>query len=67
MFSKMVVEMLSRSTRPIDGGAKLGAYERTGVADCWLVDPERRAIVVHRRDADGRLARQPACRAPTRA
>ena len=52
----LVVEVLSRSTRGIDAGVKFDAYERTGVAECWLVDPERPAVVMYRRDAAGQLS-----------
>lgn len=37
----LVIEILSKSTASYDRGPKLRAYERTGVREVWLVDPER--------------------------
>jgi Uma2 family endonuclease len=36
----LVIEILSRSTARHDRGAKLRAYERTGVREVWFIDPE---------------------------
>ncbi|MDB5455342.1 MAG: Uma2 family endonuclease [Caulobacter sp.] len=35
-----------------DLGLKAGIYAQYGVADYWVVDAERRRIIVHRRPAD---------------
>jgi Uma2 family endonuclease len=49
----MVVEILSPSTRTRDRQIKRTLYERTGVREYWLVDPELNAVTIHRRAADG--------------
>jgi len=36
----LAVEVLSPSSRWIDRLSKLSAYQETGVASCWLVDPD---------------------------
>ena len=36
----LVIEMLSESTSQNDVGPKLATYERLGVRECWLFDPE---------------------------
>jgi Uma2 family endonuclease len=51
----LVVEILSKGTRRRDETLKLQLYERCGVDEYWLVDPERARIRVHRL-ADGRFA-----------
>jgi len=43
----LVVEVLSPSTRVRDRTTKLRLSARTGVAEHWLVDPERSAVTVH--------------------
>jgi Uma2 family endonuclease len=48
----LVIEVLSPSTRKRDETIKRQAYERTGVDEYWLVDPERIAITIHRRDGN---------------
>jgi Uma2 family endonuclease len=60
----LVIEVLSPTTRGIDTGAKLAAYERAGVAECWLVDPECLSVTVYRRGAGGRFARVEELRDP---
>ena len=40
----LVVEVLSPSTGARDRAQKLRAYERTGVAEYWIVDPKLRVI-----------------------
>ena len=48
----LVVEVLSPSTRRRDETIKRHAYERTGVDEYWLVDPERDVITIHQRVGD---------------
>jgi Uma2 family endonuclease len=48
----LVVEVLSPSTRRRDETIKREAYERTGVDEYWLVDPEQDAVTIHRRQDD---------------
>jgi len=40
----LVVEILSPSTAKLDRGAKLQAYERAGVREYWIVDPDARVV-----------------------
>jgi Uma2 family endonuclease len=49
----LVVEILSPSTRPGDERLKRDLYERVGVEEYWLVDPEEDVVTVYRRDAEG--------------
>lgn len=49
----MVVEILSPSTRQRDRQIKRTLYERSGVREYWLVDPELAVVTVHRRSANG--------------
>ena len=44
----LVVEILSESTRRLDQALKLRRYERFGVRECWLVDPDRNTVTVYR-------------------
>ena len=48
----LVVEILSPSSRKLDEVTKRRLFERTGVAEYWVVDPELKAVTVHRRDGD---------------
>jgi Uma2 family endonuclease len=50
----LVVEVLSPSTRRVDEGAKLRLYERFGVPEYWVFDPDSEKIRVYR-FKDGRL------------
>jgi len=50
----LVVEIFSESTRRRDGGIKLERYDRFGVGEYWMVDPDSKAVWVYRRDG-GRL------------
>lgn len=53
----LVVEILSPTTAANDRGPKLKAYARHGVPECWIVDPDRKAIEVYRKSPEGyRLA-----------
>jgi Uma2 family endonuclease len=49
----IVVEIVSRSTRSRDERIKKRLFERGGVREYWMVDPDRRQLVVHVRNADG--------------
>jgi Uma2 family endonuclease len=40
----LLVEILSPSTRAVDRGDKHRLYERSGVPEYWVVDPEARAV-----------------------
>jgi Uma2 family endonuclease len=60
-----VVEVISGSTRRRDRVQKRGFYLEVGVAEYWIVDPERREIRVVRRGepdlvATGELTWSPA-------
>jgi Uma2 family endonuclease len=44
----LVVEVTSSGTRSYDLGEKAQVYREGGVAEYWVVDPERREVVVHR-------------------
>jgi Uma2 family endonuclease len=51
-------EISSPSTQSVDRGRKRRAYERAGLPEYWIPDPERREIValVHRADGYERLS-----------
>lgn len=49
----MVVEILSPSTRRRDRQIKRALYDRMGVREYWLVDPEQNVVTVYRRADDG--------------
>ena len=49
----LVIEIASPGTRKRDEGIKLQLFDRGGVREYWLVDPERDRITVWRRQADG--------------
>jgi Uma2 family endonuclease len=53
----LVVEVLSPSTRRTDERAKKQLFERAGVREYWIVDPELDLIKVFRRADDGTLPR----------
>ena len=42
-----VIEVVSSSSREADYGQKLGIYINTGVREYWIVDPEKKLIVVY--------------------
>lgn len=45
----LVIEILSPTTRPRDERLKRDVYERAGVEEYWLVDPERDLVDIYRR------------------
>jgi Uma2 family endonuclease len=47
----LVVEILSPGTKGRDRHLKRELYDRAGVREYWLVDPDRDVITVHRRDS----------------
>ena len=49
----LVIEVLSPGTRRTDEHAKRLLFERGGVREYWMVDPEFEAVTVLRRQADG--------------
>lgn len=49
----LIVEVLSPSTRLRDLNQKLRLYARTGVAEYWIVDTDRKSIAVHHLNANG--------------
>jgi Uma2 family endonuclease len=52
----LVIEVLSKRTRKRDAQIKRRLFERTGVQEYWLVDPELDAVQVFQ-PVDGRLQR----------
>ena len=53
----LVVEILSPGTRNTDDQIKRRLFERAGVREYWLVDPELDVVRVFRRKADGAFPR----------
>lgn len=51
----LMVEILSPSTRRHDRLVKLDLYQRAGVREYWIVDPEYRSVQVFTRDGTGLL------------
>ena len=51
----LLVEILSPSTRRTDEVRKRHLYDRFGVREYWVVDPEADAVKCHRRSDDGGL------------
>jgi Uma2 family endonuclease len=49
----LVVEVLSPGTRKIDATKKLRLYEKFGVAEYWMIDPELDWVEVHRAGSGG--------------
>ena len=43
----LVVEVLSESTRRIDRLTKFNLYQRAGVREYWIVDPDAHTVAVH--------------------
>jgi Uma2 family endonuclease len=60
----LAVEVLSRTTRRTDETRKLRLYERSGVREVWLVDPDLQTVKVYRQDGD-RLVQAAELRAAT--
>ena len=50
---EIVIEIGSKSTRTRDETIKRRLYERSGVSEYWIVDPEIDVVRVYRRGADG--------------
>ena len=55
----LAIEILSPSTRPRDESLKRDLYERVGVEEYWLVDPDRNTLTVFRRQGTRFLLPQP--------
>jgi len=53
----LVVEVLSPSTRTVDATLKLQRYDRFGVDEYWLVDPDEQSVTIYRRRGE-RLERE---------
>jgi Uma2 family endonuclease len=53
----LVIEIASPGTRKRDEGIKHRLFDRGGVREYWLVDPDRRRVRVWRRQPDGSFAR----------
>ena len=53
----LVIEILSPSTRARDKGIKRQLFDRGGVREYWLVDPNGRDLTIYRRTADGKFPR----------
>lgn len=51
----LVIEILSPSTRRHDRLVKLGLYQRAGVREYWIVNPEDRTVQVMLQDGAGSL------------
>ena len=49
----MVIEILSPSTRKRDRQIKQKLYERAGVREYWMVDPDLNVVTIYQRAADG--------------
>jgi Uma2 family endonuclease len=53
----IVVEILSPGTRKVDEQIKRRLFDRGGVREYWLIDPELDLVKVYRRDQDGTFPR----------
>jgi len=51
----MVIEILSPSTRRHDRLVKLNLYQRAGVREYWIVDPDTQSVQVFLQDGKGSL------------
>jgi Uma2 family endonuclease len=49
----LIIEVVSPATRSMDLGEKAQEYGQGGVDEYWVVDAERREVVVHRRGGSG--------------
>ena len=52
----LAVEILSPSTRHRDETLKRQLYDRVGVAEYWLIDPDRDVVAISRREREQLLA-----------
>ncbi len=48
----LVIEVLSQSTRRKDKMLKLSKYEAAGVREYWIVDPDKRKVIVYDFESD---------------
>ncbi|MGE5596970.1 MAG: Uma2 family endonuclease [Hyphomicrobiales bacterium] len=55
----LVVEVISPGTEDTDRGAKFYEYERGGVPEYWLIDPDRETADFYLRDEKGVYRIQP--------
>ena len=53
----LAIEILSPSSRRVDELRKRGLYERQGVSEYWIVDPEAETVKVFRRGEAGAYGR----------
>ena len=53
-LSEYLLREMARSSRLLDLGRKAAIYAQGGVPEYWVLDVERRELVVHRERADGR-------------
>ena len=51
----LIIEILSPSTQRHDQLVKLNLYQRAGVREYWIVDPENKTVRVMVQDANGHL------------
>ena len=54
----MIIEILSPANRAYDTQVKLRTYERTGVGEYWMADPEAKTLLRHRL-IDGAYRQEP--------
>jgi Uma2 family endonuclease len=52
----LVVEVLSPRTKKRDLGVKKDLFERGGVREYWVVDPDANTVIIYRRAADGNFS-----------
>src|SRR5207247_3309030 len=50
---ELVVEIASKSTRKRDATIKKQLYERSGVVEYWVADPELAVVRIYRRTGEG--------------
>ena len=43
----LVIEILSKTTRRLDLLSKYNIYQRAGVREYWIVDPDTQTVTVH--------------------
>jgi Uma2 family endonuclease len=51
----LVIEVLSKHSKSRDRRLKRDLYEKTGVCEYWLVDPETSALTIYRQEQAGRF------------